>query len=477
MKIKLNGITVNELASYLSVPATGSPKTDGIVLSSICTDSREVEQDCVFVAIRGENTDGHKYMDKAVSGGAVCIICEELPIEPYASCAYLLVPSSEKALSIAASAYRIKKCHDLCAIAVTGSVGKTTLKELVYSAVSSQKNVYKTDGNYNSTIGMPISLLGMSCEYSYAVFEMGMSGLGEISSMSLAAKPKVAVITNVGHSHLEYLKTRENILKAKLEVTDGLQSDGYLVINADDEMLSKANLDKYPFNIVKCSLKNEKSDYFAFNIRFTENQSMLFDYTHAGKTYYDVEVGGVGEHFVISSLSAIAAAEMLGISPESSISGIRNFKNASMRQNIVNVNGYTVVEDCYNAAPESMRAAINALVRLSKTNGGRAFAVLGDMKELGDNSEQLHSELGEYAVKSGVDVILTVGDLSVNINGGAINAGLDASCSYHFTSSDECKEIAQTIDSMMKKSDVLLVKASRSIKAERIVEAFKELKA
>lgn len=475
MKTFLNGITLEVFASFINGKIYMNNADPETKLSYICTDSREVEDSSVFVAIVGERTDGHKYIDVATDKNAALVICEHLPEKTAPACAYAVVENSEKALLFAAHEYRKRFCESLRAVAVTGSVGKTTSKEIIYAALSGKLDVYKTDGNFNSVIGMPISLLGMESRYSHAVYEMGMSALGEIRSMSSTLMPYVGVITNVGHSHLEYLKTRENILRAKLEITEGIADDGYLVINADDEMLSKVDYSKYAFTTVRCSTEDENADYYAFNIRFGDNNSMIFDYRHNGITYTGIEVAGVGAHLVRTALSAIAVGEILGLTPEECAAGFSCYKNAAMRQNIISVGKITVIEDCYNAAPESMRAAIDALMKIKQNRSkGKAVAFLGDMKELGENTEALHTALGEYLAHTGVDTLITFGELSRNIANGAVNAGLSPQSVYSLEDIDE-ESTGALLNEILEENDILLVKASRSMRGERVTEILKRL--
>jgi len=476
MKTFLNRISLGEFLSLVEGEIYMNGAYASRALSYVCTDSREVEADSVFIALVGERTDGHKYIDVAVKNNAALVICERLPEICENGCAYAVTENSEKALLALAYNYRVNSCRDLKAVAVTGSVGKTTAKEIIYAALSEKLDVYKTDGNFNSVIGMPLSLVGMRRDYRYAVYEMGMSALGEISSMTRTLMPYVGVITNVGHSHLEYLGTRENILKAKLEITEGIPDDGYLVINADDEMLSGVDYSQYPFTTVRCSQKLPDADFYAFNVRFTDKNSMLFDVKHGTRTYSDVEIAGVGRHLVTTALCAIAAGDILGLSVEDCVSGFANYKNASMRQNIITLAGCTVIEDCYNAAPESTCAAIDALVRLkAKDEGSRAVALLGDMKELGNTSKELHSKVGEYAAKSGVDTLITFGELSSHTSEGARIAGMNPDNLHHLCDLDPIEESGRLVTSLLKKGDILLVKASRSMRGERIIDYLKEI--
>ena len=437
----------------------------------ICTDSREACEGAIFVAIKGENTDGHKYINKAVQLGASAVVCDHIPEDAPDGCLYIVTENTEKALMYGASFARahFKKFRSC---AVTGSVGKTTAKEAIWGALSAATDTYKIDGNFNSVIGMPIALMAMPSDTETAVFEMGMSGLGEISAMSDALKPDVAVITNVGHSHLEFLKTRENILKAKLEITDGLSDNGTLIINGDDEMLASVDYSKYPFRTVRASVSDPSADYFAENIRFSDGL-MKFDFVTEKGRVKDVTIPGTGNHLVLSALFALAVADCFGADAGVCAKGLCTFKNASMRQNVTSVGEYTVIEDCYNAAPESMRSALETLAVISKSKNTRAFAVLGEMRELGEGSDALHDLVGRLASEKKVDCLIAVGKGGEHIRAGAISAGMAVENTYLFYDPDEFEKIASLLHEKMSPGDVLLVKASRGLRTERIIEAFK----
>lgn len=437
----------------------------------VCTDSREACPDSIFVAIRGENTDGHKYINKAVELGAAAIVCDHIPENAPHNCLYIVTENTEKAL-MKGGAYARNKLSSLRSCAVTGSVGKTTAKEAIWSVLSAVMDTYKIDGNFNSVIGMPIALMAMPSQFKNAVFEMGMSGLGEINSMSETLRPDVAVITNVGHSHLEYLKTRENILKAKLEITDGLSPDGTLIINGDDDMLATVDYSAYPFRTVRASITDSDAEYYADNIRISDG-FMVFDLITAKGRLNGLMIPGTGNHLVLSALFALAVADCFGADLFSAAKGLESFKNAAMRQNVITVGEYTVIEDCYNAAPESMRSALETLSALSKRKNARSFAVLGEMRELGEGSAELHSLVGETVAKKGADYLIGVGEGAKQIVSGAISAGMNANNTYLFNDPDEFEEIAKLLCKIMSSGDVLLVKASRGLKTERIIEAFK----
>lgn len=473
MKVAVEPIRLADLPEMFGGNADFSKIAPNKVAEYICTDSREACEGAIFVAIRGENTDGHKYIKKAAELGAAAVICDHIPSDAPEGCLYVVTENTEKALMCGASFAR-GQLGKFRSCAITGSVGKTTAKEAVWGALSAAMNTYKIDGNFNSVIGMPIALMAMPSYTENAVFEMGMSGLGEISSMSTALRPDVAVITNVGHSHLEFLKTRENILKAKLEITDGLSENGALIINGDDEMLATVDYTKYPFRTLRASVNDASAEYYADNIRFLDGM-MQFDLITANAVVKDVIIPGTGKHLVLSALFALAVADCFGADISLCASGLRGFKNASMRQNVTTVGEYTVIEDCYNAAPESMRSALETLSVISKSKNTRAFAVLGEMRELGEDSAALHDMVGKFAAETKVDCLIAVGEGGERIMAGAVSAGMDPKNTYLFNDPDEFEEIAGMLHKYMLPGDVLLVKASRGLRTERIIEAFKRL--
>ncbi len=472
MKITFNDIKLKELPGIFGGAGNFAEISANETVSSICTDSRECSAGSIFAAIRGEVTDGHLYIDKAVSLGAIAVICEHIPESAPRHCLYIVCKNTEAALMNGARKMR-EDFPSLQSVAVTGSVGKTTAKEAIYAALSACKETYKIDGNFNSTIGMPMALMAMPKDSTLAVYEMGMSSLGEIHEMSVTLRPNVAVITNVGHSHLEYLKTRENILKAKLEVTDGLSEDGTLIINGDDIMLRTVDFSEYPFKTLRCSMFDSSADYCAENVVFGDGE-MTFDMKYAKGSIKNISIPGTGNHLVLSSLFAIASADVLGFDPEVAAKGLENFKNAAMRQNVVKIGGLTVIEDCYNAAPESMRSAIDTLLKL-KPEGKRAFALLGEMRELGKDSVRLHRELGMLCAEKNVDCLVAFGQLGSEILSGALEGGMSRASVYVYSNTEDYERAAKLISELTEEGDILLVKASRSLRAERVIESLKVL--
>ena len=470
MKIKLGKGKIG--AEVLSLWCGGVLFGDGAFVEYVCTDSREVDSSTLFVVSVGERVDGHNYMLSAAKNGCRVFLCQRIPDElknsglPYTA---IVVEDSIKALAKISEEY-IKELS-VKTVAVTGSVGKTTTKEFIYAVLSSTFSVHKTKANHNSTVGMPMSMLEADDGYDLSVVEMGMSGFGEIELMSRVARPRVACITNIGSSHLELLLTRENICRAKLEIISGMDEGGTVIINGDEPLLTSADLgDK---KRVLVGIGNKDCDIKATNMRYCDDGS-VFDVEAYGKTYENIEISVIGKQFVYASLFAIAVGLEMGISEEKIIKGLKNFKNADMRQNIYEVAGITIIEDCYNASPESMRAAIDVLktLSLSKKNA-RMTALLGDMRELGENSRVLHKEVGRYFADNGGELLMAIGDLGADIALGSLEGGMSEDKIYMTSDYQSFEMIGNTLLDLLCEGDILLVKASRAIGAERIVEYLK----
>ena len=470
MKIKLGmrKADVSKLCALCGGELMGEAECN---IEYICTDSREADAKNLFVVTVGERVDGHDYMLSAAKNGCKAFLCQRLPSELENSryeYAAIVVEDSIKALA------RISEGHvsslNMKKVAVTGSVGKTTTKEFIYAVLNERYKTHKTKANHNSTIGMPMSMLEATDECEAAVIEMGMSGFGEIELMSNTAKPQIACITNIGSSHLELLGTRENICKAKLEIVSGMKG-GKVIVNGDEPLLVGASVGEN--HKLTVGVDNPECRIKAFNLRYSDEGS-VFDLEVDGKVYADIEINVIGKQFVYASLFAFAVGFELGMSAEEIMSGLKKFENADMRQNIYELGGITVIEDCYNASPESMRAAIDVLKTVSKSKkGSRMTALLGDMRELGDNSKEFHKEVGRYFGSKGGKLLMTMGMLARDIAFGALEGGLAEKNVYIITDCNNVERIGDTLLDILKEGDILLVKASRAVGAERVVEYIK----
>ena len=429
---------------------------------SISTDSRNICAGALFIPLIGENFNGHDFIGDAVKADAFgTLASQDTGLLPDGDFTVIRVDDTLKALGLIAGYYR--SLFSIPVVAVTGSVGKTGTKELIAAALSRQLKVLKSEANLNNEIGMPQTLLGITREHEAVVLEMGMRGSGEISYLSCIARPDIAVITNIGLAHIERLGSRENILKAKMEILDGLKENGTVILNGDDAMLHGFK-DLLPFKTILFGF-DESCDYRAENIISQGENGCDFD-VKIRNTIYKVRTTMPGMHNVINSLAAIAVASEMGVTPENVIAGISDCVPEKMRQNIISVNGIKIIDDVYNANPYSMTAAMNVLKDISRK--GRAIAVLGDMLELGAWTDAAHNEIGAEAFKVGVGEIVAIGEYSANIRDGAVNAGFDPYKIHVFDSNQEAIEFLKSFVTI---GDTILVKGSRGMKMEGIVSA------
>ena len=437
------------------------------VINGVKIDTRKINAGDCYVGIKGEKNDGNKFYMDAFLKGATIVILDDYTInkedEKYLEengKSIVVVEDSVKALGELAKYKRsLFKCP---VVAVTGSAGKTSTKDIIYSVLKEKYNAHKTIGNQNNHLGLPLTVLALDESKEVLVLEMGMNHAGEISYLTSIARPDVAVITNVGTAHIGNLGCRENILKAKLEILEGLSPEGTLIINNDNDLLHEWYLDnKDKYHILTIGINNP-SDFQASNIFLEEDGSTFTcnDFT------YDVPVGG--EHFIYNALEAIAVASIFDVDDKSIRKGILNFELSSNRMNIINeeARDITIIDDSYNANFDSMRYAIKYLSGLD----GRLIAVLGSMKELGDYTEDLHRKLGKIIVDEEIDILITVGDEAKFINDKAEKLGFNKDCSYHFSLNSEAIDC---LNNILEKDDKVLIKASNSLNFKEIVDAIK----
>lgn len=437
------------------------------ILLSVCTDSREAEDGSLFIALRGERTDGHAYILQAIERGCRAVLCEAFPALPDGiNATAVVVPDTARALCELAKSYLDGR--ELLRVAVTGSVGKTTTKEFLCAVLAQRFNTYKTEANYNSTIGMSASALGVSGAHTAAVFEMGMSGMGEIEALSRIACPDVALITNIGSSHLEHLKTRENIALAKLEIMAGLRKGGLLIVNGDEPLLSGVAREDVR---VRTVCLQGQGDYTVVDVeQLPENWTTVFGLrTPDGSVISQLSIPAIGHHMVYDAAYAVAVGLELGMSEEEIRTGLSQYQG--LRQHLVPIGDITVLEDCYNAAPESVSEALHVLVSYAKARGGRATAVLGDMRELGKGSRAMHEGIGAMAASLGVCYLMTLGVLGVSIAEGARGAGMPDACIDTFRDVSDLTAAARKLWQQLAPGDVVLLKASRALAAERMIDA------
>ncbi len=476
MKVNIgcNKLTMAELAQICGgmLCCVGGEDNKDMLFDSICTDSRETAEGALFVAIDGERVNGHDFIGAALSSGSGCVLCERIPEtltdRKYAA---VVVEDSIKAMGELAKAYDRKINHRK--VAITGSVGKTTTKEFVAAVLAEAFNVHKTEGNFNSNIGMPLSMLSMKNDTEVSVLEMGMSDFGEIDYLSRIAEPDIAIVTNIGSSHMEHLGSRENICRAKLEIVNGLKKGGVLLLNGDEPLLS--NYKNPDFTPVYVGIDSKDCDFRAVNIR-SNLTTTKFEVLYGGKIVKSVTIPALGKHNVYAALFAYAVGVRMGLDDETIRTGLQNFVPVGMRQNIYDLEGVTVIEDCYNASPESMRAAISVMRDIKERNGGRMTALLGDMYELGSSSDALHEEVGLEFARCGGSILYTFGNSASNIAGGAVLGGVLVEDIYCNADTSAPQISGEMILGSIKRGDILLVKASRGARAERIINYLKENK-
>lgn len=453
MKMSLGEIAkVTDGELFYSVPAN---------IKNISLDSREIEKGTLFVAIKGERFDGHDFIGKAFESGACAIICERIPYKVKGN--VILVDDSLAAFGAIAKEH--KHTVEPFTVGITGSVGKTTTKQFISSVLSAKYRTHKTDGNFNNEIGMPITILRMPSDTEALVLEMGMSFKGEIERLSMIAEPDIAVITNIGSSHIENFGSREGIRDAKMEIRAGLKEGGKLILNGDEPLLSGVE------GAVYVSMNNEDSDYRPVNIK-EEDGYFTFDIAAQDAVAEGFRINELGIHNVYNAVVAYAVGKLAGVGDDEIKQGLLNFENAAMRQNIYTNKGYTIIEDCYNASPESMAASLSVLA--SKGRKGRKIAVLGDMLELGDHSDVLHYGVGKKVAEMGIDVLFTFGPRSHKIAEGAVNAGMNVENVTVFTDNEDAEGFARIVSSRLCENDTVLFKASRGMALERITAILSE---
>lgn len=448
----MEAITIQEAARFMHAQCSDMDET--LRISEVCIDTRTITPGCLFWAIRGERFDGHDFIAKAYELGAVGAVSDH-PIPGLRN--LLVVQDTRQALLDLASGYRDR--FRVMLVGVTGSVGKTSTKEMIAAILSAKGKTLKTEGNRNNEIGMPLALLGLDSSHQNAVMEMGMSGPGEIRALSQVCRPAVGVITNIGVSHLENLGSRENILKAKLEITDGMAQDAPLILNADNDLLSGVSgMLEHP--VIYYGIDNRRADVTAADIR-PKDGGTAFTIQFYGRSI-PAWLPLVGRHNVYNALAGFCVGLVENMEPEIIVKAMRLYKNSGLRQNIRQHRGVTIIADCYNASPDSMRSAIDVITNIECT--GRRICVFGDMLELGAISEEAHEEIGKAVTRANVDLLACFGEQSRAIRRGALLAGMKNV--RHFA---EKEELSRWLADTLRPGDAVIFKASRGIALEEVV--------
>ncbi|MCF0229877.1 MAG: UDP-N-acetylmuramoyl-tripeptide--D-alanyl-D-alanine ligase [Parasporobacterium sp.] len=451
----IQNVTGGKLCNVKSIPSTE--------VSAFISDSRKIIDNSVFLCIKGEKADGHSFAQQAIDDGALAVICEK--DLPELTGPYILVDSVLKATQAIAGFYR--KSKDIKVVGITGSVGKTSTKEFISAILSRKYKVHKTKGNFNNQWGVPFTLFGLEDVHEAAVLEMGISDMGEMDELAAMVRPDIAVITNIGESHLEFFKTRDGILKAKSEIFNYMTSSGSILLNGDDDKLAAIT-----------NIKGIRPVFFgtdprcgicAANVQDKGLEGTEFDMIireGGGKMSFHVELPVPGRQNIYNALAAAGVGMKLGLSLTQIKNALKEMKGAEGRSNVVSTDKFTILDDCYNAAPKSVESSVDLLMKMP----GRKVAILGDMLELGEHSDKLHFRTGKYAAESGVDMIICVGSSSEKTYLGAKIIKDD-----NVELFDSTKSCIAALPKLLKKGDSILVKASNAMKFPEIVEAVKKM--
>jgi len=435
----------------------GAPEEKDLLITGVVRDNHDVKKGSLFVCFQGEHVDGHDFAPEAFSSGAYACLTEKNLSENGG--AYILVDSTFEALKKLAEYYR--SLFSIPIIGITGSVGKTTTKEMIASVLSQKYKTLKTKGNLNNEIGVPLTLLSLEEEHEAAVIEMGISDFGEMKRLSKMVRPNICVMTVIGHSHLENLGNLEGVLRAKSEIFEYMPPDSTVMVNGDDELLYAMEI-KMP---KICYGFSKRNDIYSENIKNLGTNGVAFDLVRKEKKL-SASVHSFGKHLVSAALSAAAVASFLSIDDEKLLQGFLDYAPVGGRANVFSTDYITIIDDAYNANPDSMKAGIQSLCELK----GRRVAILGDMKELGEKEIELHKNLGILAGQSGLDVLICCGALAEHIyQGGRTDGRMQV---WYFS---EKAELFSVLPAMIQKNDTILVKASHSMAFEEIVNELKTL--
>jgi len=466
-RIKLTE-AASALASAGNAAATAGVVPAGIEIAAVSTDSRMVRSGDLFVALRGDRFDGHRFVADALASGAVAVMVEAGWAREHAGAlpsGAVVLPVDDTLVALQNLSRWYRNRFEIPVVAVTGSNGKTTTKEMTAAALGHESVVWKTSGNYNNHIGVPLTLFGIESAHDFAVIEMGMNHPGEIARLAVLVRPRVGVVTNVAAAHLESMRDLDGVARAKAELIAALPSDGTAVLNADDArvlaMAEGCSSDVLLYGISEdADIAADGIEHTGSIVRFSLRRTAVI------RESVDVELHAPGRHNVHNALAAIAAAISLGVSARSAAAGLREFRPTPMRMEIIETGGVTVINDAYNANPASMVAALETLVEMA---GARpTVAALGDMLEVGEGSLNEHRAVGARAAELGIDRLYLYGSHVKALGDGAIAAGMSPE---HVRIHDDKGILARDLMSGLERDAILLVKGSRGMRMEEVVES------
>lgn len=451
-------MSIQEIAAACGGTYRGEESLLPREVSNVVIDSRKAGKDSLFIAIKGARVDGHTFIPQVMENGALCAVSEQDLGET--SYPYILVSSCEQALKDIAEHYR--RSLDIKVVGISGSVGKTSTKEMIASVLSQKYSVLKTEGNFNNEIGLPLTVFNIREEHEVAVLEMGISDFGEMTRLAKIARPDICVITNIGFAHLENLGTRDGILKAKTEMFAYMSPEGTILLNGDDDKLSsftpENGISPIYFGLGEnCSYRAEHVQSLGL-----KGTSAVF-VTPASR--FQAHISIPGDHMVYNALAGIAAGYALGMTDEEIARGIEALVPIAGRNNLIEAENYTVIDDCYNANPASMKASLSVLACADT----RTVAVLGDMFELGSGEKEMHYGVGVHAAKEKIDVLVCIGTLSEETARGA-RESLDEDNSMEIRHFASKADFFADMNTILKKGDTVLVKASHGMEFPEIVE-------
>ena len=437
------------------------------MINEISTDTRTIKKDNLFIPLIGENFDGHTFIGEAIKKGASTILVQEDRMQNIIDRDGVNIIQVKDTLeALTQIAYYYKNLFDIPFIGVTGSVGKTTAKDLIAGVLSGRYNVHKNIGNLNNEIGLPITLFNLGPYHDISILEMGMSHYGEILNLVNIVHPDIAIITNIGVSHIKYFGSKENVMKAKMEITTNLGKGNYLLVNGDDEYLKNIDKEGKDYNIIFYGL-SPHNDFYPTDVKDLGERGSSFTMNIGGKTA-QFKIKQLGLHNVYNGLVAIWIAAKYGMTPKEIQKGLDNFELSKMRLEITNKNDIKIIDDTYNASPDSMKAAIDVL---KSVKADRKIAVLGNMFEMGSFAEEGHREVGEYLANKKIDLLVTVGEMAYWIASEAEKRGLKKENIFTVSTN---KDAINILKRDMRNNDAVLIKGSRGMAMEEIVRFLQE---